>query len=98
MNNSEQPVYSTDLCTIIRQQIAEANGDVELVLCKMFTPPCHYLTAREWSVKVAHCFEMTELEFMKAYYRLRKVATQRLKTASSEHRTDASSSGDSGSR
>jgi hypothetical protein len=98
MHSTDQVVYSTDLCTIIHKQIEEANGDVELVLCRMFAPPCYYLTAREWSVKVAHCFGMNEVEFMKTYYRLRKVATQRLKAASSEARTDASNAGDSGSR
>ena len=97
MDAKDKLVYTTDLCGKIAQQIAAANGDVELVLCKIFAANCGYENARAYSVTVAQCFGMSDVEFMRSWRKLRFVAAQRLKAASKDAETAAQTSGDSGS-
>lgn len=96
VNIEDRLVYSNEVCTKIKAQI-KVLGSVELVLCKMFAPPCSEAQAHEYAVTVAPCLEMTEEQFMEKFKALRLTAVQRLNAASKFARTDSQSAGLSGS-
>jgi hypothetical protein len=82
---SDKLVYSDDPCAVIRERI-KAAGSVEKLMVVMFDR-CSYYTARDWSVQFSHCFEITPEEFMKKFYKLRKVASQERAKAASRDST-----------
>jgi hypothetical protein len=67
-------VWSTDdPCVAVTELLRRNNGDVDKALRALFGRSCSYLTARQLSVALAHCFDMTEDEFMRHFKRLRKL-------------------------
>jgi hypothetical protein len=84
-------VYTTEICGKIRTQIATL-GSADLVLCKMFAPPCSAAQAYEYALRAAHCFDLTVDEFMKKFKELRKSA-YRVNAASNLSEKDSHPSG-----
>jgi hypothetical protein len=68
-----RPFYSTaDICVAVRTLIEDNGGDKGAALKALFGGSCSWASAREYSVHLAHCFELSEAEFMACYSRWKK--------------------------
>jgi hypothetical protein len=62
--------HTGDLCVGVRKLIADCGGDVAAALDRLFRQGgTSYESARELSVDLAGCFEMTEAQFMLCHRR-----------------------------
>lgn len=97
MAYGDKLVHSSDPCAVIRTRI-EHYGSMDALMVVMFDL-CSYDLAREWSVQFAHCFGLTQVEFMKKFYALRRVASlERTKAASSASSAERQPSSDGNRR
>jgi predicted oxidoreductase (fatty acid repression mutant protein) len=69
---SEDIYWSTkDPCAGVRTLLKHCNGDMDKALKKLFAPPCSWVMARQMSIALAHCFELTTVEFIRKFRELR---------------------------
>lgn len=62
----------SDLCVGVETLIRQHGGKVSLAVRALFGGSCSYARARELSVHLAHCFNMSEAQFMACYRRWRR--------------------------
>jgi hypothetical protein len=54
------------------QLLAENGNNVDTCLRKLFVTPCSPESAREMSIALSGCFGITQEDFMRAFWRIRR--------------------------
>ena len=78
MTNSKLVYSSDDPCVLVRRCLEQHNQDIDQVIRVLSGGSCHRDAARRMAQELAHCFGISEVDFMK---RWRAVFKNRLKRA-----------------
>jgi hypothetical protein len=70
---ADRLVYSSgDPCALVRTLLQRTEGDTEEALRRLLAVPCSRELALQLSIASAHCFGLTQVEFMHIYSRIKR--------------------------